>query len=71
MSTKSSDQMAGDSLEHGDDQKEGGGGGHENRVNKVGCLIFTTYIYTLGISPSLVSGYREGYSFWSTWGPYI
>ena len=26
--------MAGDSLEHGDDQKEGGGG-HENRVNKV------------------------------------
>ena len=25
--------MAGDSLEHGDDQKEGGG--HENRVNKV------------------------------------
>ena len=25
--------MAGDSLEHGDDQKEGGG--HENRTNKV------------------------------------
>ena len=27
--------MAGDSLEHGDDQKEGGGEGHENRVNNV------------------------------------
>ena len=28
-------------------------------------------VYNLGVSPSLVSRYCEGYSFWSTWGPYI
>ena len=28
-------------------------------------------ICIVGVSPSLVSRYREGYSFWSTWGPYV
>ena len=27
--------------------------------------------YILGVSPSLVSRYCEGYSFWSTRGPYV
>ena len=26
-------------------------------------------LYTLGVSPSLVSRWHEGYSFWSSWGP--
>ena len=26
-------------------------------------------LYTLGVSPSLVSRWRERYSFWSSWGP--
>ena len=26
-------------------------------------------MYVLGVSPSLVSRWREGYSFWSGWGP--
>ena len=28
-------------------------------------------VCTLGVSPSLVSRYCEGYSFWSIWGPYV
>ena len=28
-----------------------------------------SYVLTLGVSPSLVSRWREGYSFWSSWGP--
>ena len=27
------------------------------------------YVCTLGVSPSLVSRWRGGYSFWSSWGP--
>ena len=26
-------------------------------------------MYQIGVSPSLVSRWREGYSFWSSWGP--
>lgn len=26
---------------------------------------------TLGVSPSLVTRWREGYSFWSGWAPYV
>ena len=43
MSTKSSDQMAGDSLEHGDDQKEGGGGMKIESI-RLFYMIFAIYM---------------------------
>ena len=35
------------------------------------CKIYLSYsrLSTLGVSPSLVARYCEGYSFWSIWGP--
>ena len=33
------------------------------------CTYLGILVCTLGVSPSLVSRYCEGYSFWSIWGP--